>query len=352
MTRLMMILALVAACGKDPGSSEMPVDGNGSGSGSGSADAKVGSHGDLSLGCKAPVPAGAKVAAAPKPYAGTCPTIPQTTTQDVAIMTSGNQRKFWIVLPTNLDPNEELPVLFLWHWLGGSAQDFFDKGNVQAAVDEQRFIAVIPQAKGDLQFTWPATNLDSAARLEEDATFFDDMLSCVSAQFHVDPNCVSSTGVSAGALWTDQLVGARGDWIASFMSLSGGTGGTAIKPWKAPTHKMPGFVLWGGATDSCGSGLLNFGMISQNLEMNMVSGGHFLVECIHNCGHSVPPFEAPAMSTQFKALWQFGLDHPFWLDPGESPYQNGLPADMPPWCGIGMGGSTPRTGTCVESSEC
>src|SRR5262245_36002353 len=124
------------------------------------------------------------------------------------------------------------------------------------------------------------------------------------------------------------------------MSLSGGVGGTAIKPWKAPEHKMPGFVLWGGSTDSCGSGLLNFGAISQTLETQMVQGGHFLVECIHNCGHSVPPFEASGGSSAFKSLWQFGLDHPFWLDPGESPYTSGLPTDMPAWCGMGMGGAT------------
>jgi predicted esterase len=348
--RVVWLLLAVGACGKDDPGTGTQID-------SGTmmtVDAKTtGGHGDISMGCKLAPPMGAKLAAAPKPYAGTCPTIPKATTQDVVIMSSGAMRKFWIVVPTNFDMTEELPVIFLWHWLGGSAQDFFDRGAVQVAVDEQRFIAVIPQAKGDLQFTWPATNLDSQARLEEDAKFFDDMLSCVSAQFTVDANCVSSVGVSAGALWTAQLVGARGDWLSSFMSLSGGVGGQAIKPWKAPAHKMPGFVLWGGSTDSCGSGLLNFGAISQTLEMSMIMGGHFLVECVHNCGHSVPPFEAPMGSSTFKSLWQFGLDHPFWLDPGESPYMNsGLPADMPPWCGKGMGGATPRTGVCVDASEC
>jgi hypothetical protein len=173
----------------------------------------------------------------------------------------------------------------------------------------------------------------------------------VSAQFNVNANCVSSAGVSAGALWTDQLVGVRGDWISSFMSLSGGTGGVAIKPWKEPAHKLPGFVLWGGTTDSC-AGLLNFQDISHDLEMNLTTNGHFFLECVHNCGHSVPPFVAPAGESTFKSLWQFGLDHPFWLYPGESPYETGLPADLPEWCGVGMGGATPRTGTCIDQSQC
>src|SRR5262245_14623670 len=170
-----LTIAFVFACngggGGNPGD-----DGSGK---DGSTD--DGGH-DLALGCKAAPPGGAKLAAAPKPYAGTCPTIPAVTTQDIVIMSSGNARKFWVVVPADFQPQEKLPVIFLWHWLGGSAQDFFDRGSVQEAVDQQRFIAVIPQAKGDLQFTWPATALDSAARLDEDAQFFDDMLSCVSSQ--------------------------------------------------------------------------------------------------------------------------------------------------------------------------
>src|SRR5688500_14008920 len=136
----------------------MGEDAGGGGSGSGSGTI------DLSLGCKADPPPGAKLAAAPKTYAGTCPALPMTTTQDVTITSSGNARKFWIVVPEDLQPDEKLPIIFLWHWLGGEAQDFFERGEVQMAVNTQRFLAVIPQAKGDLQFTWPATNLDSAAR--------------------------------------------------------------------------------------------------------------------------------------------------------------------------------------------
>ena len=347
--RDLAVICVLAAC---HGGSTGPMNNGGDdGQQQTGSDAKSGGH-DLSMGCKGTPPPGAKLAAAPKTYAGTCPTLSTTsTTMDAVITSSGNQRKFWVVVPANLQSSEKPPVIFLWHWLGGSAMDFYDQGSVQAAADEQRFIAVIPQAKGDLQFTWPATALDSQAREDEDLTFFDDMLSCVSQQFTINQNCVSSAGVSAGALWTDQLVGARGEYLSSFMSLSGGTGGLAIKPWKEPDHKLPAFVLWGGPTDVCG-GLLNFGDISHDLETHLTMGGHFFLECVHNCGHAVPPFEAPPMESKFKSLWQFGLDHPFWLDPGESPYSSSLPGDLPTWCGVGMGGATPRTGTCTDTNKC
>ncbi len=320
--------------------------------GSGASSTGAGGMQDLSMGCAADPPAGATLAAPPKPYTGgTCPVFPQVTTQDVVIQSSGGARSFWLVVPSNLDPNEKLPVIFLWHWLNASPGSFFDKGEVQAAVDEQRFLAIIPAEKGDLTFTWPYSAIDSAARLEEEGVFFDDMLSCVSEQFNVNSNCVASTGVSAGALFTDQLVGIRGDWIASFMSLSGGTGGVAVKPWTAPAHKMPGFVLWGGPTDSC-FGILNFEQASKDLEDHLTSDGHFFLECIHNCGHAVPPFEPPPGSSKFKALWQFALDHPFWAKPGQSPYLSGLPADLPPWCGIGQGSAVPASGPCPDPPGC
>jgi predicted esterase len=323
-----------------------PTSGPGGSGGSGSGGSPP------LLGCGSEPPPGAPLAAAPKPYAGTCPEIPLVSTQqDIVIESSGNQRAFWVVVPENLQPDEKLPVMFLWHWLGGDAADFYERGEVQAATTEQRFIAVIPQKKGDLQFTWPYTNIDTQPRLDEELAFFDDMLSCVSAAFDVDSNCVSTVGVSAGALWSSQLVGQRDEYLSSFMSLSGGTGGLLIKPFTPPTHKMPAFVLWGGPTDNC-FGVMNFVETSGDLETQLDAGGHFFLECIHNCGHSVPPFEPPAGSSKFKALWQFALDHPFWYGPGDSPYNTDLPGDLPEWCAIGKGSATPRVGECTEEPGC
>jgi hypothetical protein len=293
------------------------------------------------------VPAGAAEASAPPAYAGTCPTLVAGSN---AIQSSGNARAFLLALPKDLAPNENPPLVFLWHWLGGDAEGFYDKAQVQAAVDAQRFIAVLPQKKGDLQFVWPATNLDSAGRMDEEAKFFDDMLACVSAQFSTNKNCVSSVGVSAGALWTDQLIGMRGDYLSSFISLSGGTGGIAIKPFKAPNHKLPGIVLWGGPTDNCAN-LLSFEALSHDMEDHLTQDGHFFLECIHNCGHSEPPFSGT--TSTYQGLWDFVFDHPFWLGKGQSPYlDTGLPASLPAWCGIGKGSATPRTGECTSGSQC
>lgn len=268
------------------------------------------------------------------------------------LASSGVDRELILVLPEGHDATVPAPLFFLWHWLGGDAQDFLDQGAVQQAADELGFIAVIPEAKGDLQFTWPMYAGVSQARIDEDLVFFDDMLACVAEQLAVNESCIASTGVSAGALFTAAtLAGQRGDRLSSIVSLSGGTGGV-IQAWGAPEHAMPALVLWGGATDTC-AGLLSFETLSKDLEAGLEAGGHFTLECIHNCGHSVPPFDPPAGEPAFLPMWRFMLDHPYWLEPGQSPYTSeGLPAGTPEWCAIGAGNAEPRVGECPFPSQC
>ncbi|MGE0789391.1 MAG: hypothetical protein AB7S26_27200 [Sandaracinaceae bacterium] len=302
----------------------------------------------ISIGtCADPAPPGTP---SPDPlpvYAGTCPAlVPGTNT----IASSGNDREFILVLPEVLDPTERLPVIFMWHWLGGSASAFVERGEVQDAANELRFIAVVPEEKGDQPTRWPflVPPASSDARVDEEVRFFDDMLACVGAQFNVNEQCVSSAGVSAGALWTAQLAQRRSRHLSSFLSLSGGVGtGSFLQPvreWDGAEHAMPALVLWGGPTDFCG---VDFNGASMALEDGLTSDGHFMVECIHNCSHAQPPLDRTAGMSIFNALWRFALDHPYWLPPGVSPWTSGgLPPGTPDWCDIGPGSATIRTGMC------
>jgi hypothetical protein len=314
------------------------------------SDAPYGPAAIAAASCASPPPAGAPKPPAPKAYSGgTCPMLAAGKN---SITSSGNPRSFLLAVPANLMPGEQLPVIFLWYWLKGSSQDFYNVGDVQAAVDQQRFLAVIPDAKGDLFYNWPFTVDDPEKRVDEELTFFDDMLSCVSAQFDVNAGCVSTVGVSAGALFTDQLVGARSEYFSSFVSLSGGvaypTPTKLLRPWTPPAHQMPALVLWGGPEDVCL--LIEFQPASQELEQDLDQACDFLVECVHNCGHSEPPFTAAQGLSTYAALWEFALDHPYWLPTGTSPYTtHGLPPGMPTWCAIGAGNAVPRTGPCNGS---
>ncbi len=316
-----------------------------------STTAATGETGDLDmLLCGNAPPDGAEVAPPIPAFGGICPTIELGFLEGEKeapneIMTAGGPRRFAVVAPEDVGEDEILPVIFMWHWLGGSAHNFYERSEVESAVQELRFVAVIPESKDDVLFKWPFTALDTPERLEEEFAFFDDMLGCVDELFPIDVNCVSSTGVSAGALFTAQLAGGRGQHLSSIMSLSGGVGGV-VKPWTSSEHTMPAMVLWGGPKDFCVA--VDFDETSQELEKGLDEDGHFVVECVHNCQHSTPPFDAPMGFPTFAPLWMFALDHPYWLADGDSPYAEagGLPLGYPEWCAIGVGSSEIRVGEC------
>ena len=261
------------------------------------------------------------------------------------ITSGGAQRTFIVFRPTTVAPGEKLPVIFLWHWLGGSPEDMGTKLEVQTAVDARRFIGVVPAPKGDALFRWPFEATQSAGRVEEEAAFFDDMLACIGAALPVNKECVSSVGVSAGALWTGQLGSVRSTRLASMVVLSGGTGGV-VRGWSTAAHRLPALVLWGGPDDMYPKNvpIMNFQNASKNLIGALTTDGHYLVECAHNCGHAVPPFDVPPPpALVFDPVWRFVLDHPYWLATAKSPYAGKpLPAAYPAWCGQGQGSAVAR----------
>ncbi len=290
---------------------------------------------------------------------GTCPMLaPGMNT----LMTMGGPRRFLLAVPARQDRSRPSPLVFIWHWLGGSASSVVNNAMVQPIADALGMIVAVPEKKTDLAIripiinrdfdpAWPYLNTHSAARVEEEARFFDDMVACVHARYNVNENCISSAGVSAGALWTTQLMQVRSTRLSSVVILSGGIGpatSTGIidaRGWTAPPRAVPALVAWGGPIDQCA---LNFNTASRSLENRLRAGGHFFEECVHNCGHTVPPVEDQVMG--LRVLLRFALDHPYWLRAGESPYlHDGLPAGTPAWCAIGLGRATPRTGMCPSA---
>jgi hypothetical protein len=315
--------------------------------------------------CDKPAPAGSPAPVMPPMPAAGCPTLHNGVN---ALTSTGHSREFILVVPEGLMATEHPPVLFMWHWIGGSANSFLTKGEVQQAADQQRFIAVIPKDKGatiigtSFDTRWPFDITQSSPRMTEEFTFFDDMLACVEHQYTINEQCISSVGVSAGALFTDQLAQARSQTLASFISLSGGTGATWIKSWAGAARKLPGVVLWGGDGPpqmdgnkdilGCAGIGMDFSVASRNLESELSAEGHFIVECRHNCGHVEPPLDPLPGQSKYAGMWEFALNHPYWLPAGQSPFlDHGMPPSMPAWCSIGAGTSTPRTGAGCPAAE-
>ena len=154
---------------------------------------------------------------------------------------------------------------------------------------------------------------------EADLALFDDMRTCLSQSLEVDLFRVSTTGFSAGALWTTFLTLRRADVLATAMLFSGGT--EPAVTYQTPARPLPMFLAWGGPDDTY-NGMLSFAETTANLSSELQEDGHFLVHCDHGYGHTVP----------------YGLigDVPTWLLAhrfGEpSPFESGDLSELASYC--------------------
>ncbi len=255
-------------------------------------------------------------------------------TENTGFLSSGNERSFRLLVPESYDGSTPMPLVFAWHWLNASSDSFISQGEMESAVEQMDFIAVFPDDIEDAYlFNWPFFEVDDA---EQELVFFEDLLACVSEQYTIDPAQVHGIGVSAGGLWLTYLsTTERVQHFASIMTLSGGLGeayGFWEMDWQPQERKFPALVLNGGDSDWFG---IDFHAASERYAAALLEDGHFVVTCEHTEGHAMPPMEPPVKGqTTFYALWQFMLDHPYSLDAGESPYEDGLPDFFPEWCGL------------------
>lgn len=279
---------------------------------------------------------------------GQCPALTGGPTSDAGLnpsfATGAQHRQFRLIVPSNYDPNgtDRWPLLFAWHWLGGSSDQMVHEGELELSAERYRFLVVVPdqaRVNGDggviNAFTWPFI---PTVNTEPERVFFDDMLACVTGQYRVDPARVHGMGVSAGGLWiTDLMSTPRAEHFASIAVLSGGLGqlpSAMLRMQYTPEpNKYPAIVLWGGPTDHF---VIDFEDASFRLRDALTDDGHFIVTCTHDRGHMLPPLVAPGPGeSKFAFVWNFFSDHPYGLAPATSPWiAAGLPASAPSWCTI------------------
>lgn len=223
------------------------------------------------------------------------------------------EREFELVLPA--EP-EGAPVVFAWHWLGGSARQILNFGGFRDFAANHGAIVIAPETRG-LPYEWDSFEGEGSA----DLVFFDDMLSCVAQQYGADLSRVYTTGMSAGGLWTVTLTHHRAEWLAASAPLSGGA---TEYEWSAAAP-VPVMLTWGGPSDTYGSGAQKFSFNDYSLLLadQLEEAGHFQVHCVHDEGHTLPPG-----GTEY--LWTFFEAHP--QDVGTSPWVDGLPDSLPEWC--------------------
>lgn len=223
-----------------------------------------------------------------EPSAGDCPTFAETGA--MTLTSGGKERKVRVYFPE--DRPAGMPLVFAWHWLGGSAREIEAAMDLEAFATEQQAVVVIPEASGDHAYEW-----DFLGEGADDLALFDDLRTCLYRELAIDPYRVSATGMSAGGLWTTKLSIERGDALSTVLVFSGGT--EPIVPYETPAAKFPALLVWGGESDMYGQ--LSFDTTMRAYADALVADGHYVIACDHGRGHTLPPETADLVATWLPA---------------------------------------------------
>ena len=264
------------------------------------------------------------------PGIATCPALKA----GVNTFTSAERtRRFTVVLPepstaTGMPAEitqESLPVVLLYHGVGGEMAGILGDTGFDKLVGPERFILVVPESERDSagkpvsQTEWAYSVEAATGDDNADLVFFDDMVKCVSAQYKTNAKRLYITGMSGGGMMTVFTSFARSAVIAAAAPFSGGY------LFKFPTlaNKFPEMVTWGGATDAAFS--QNFNTFALALIPALKADGQFSIQCNHGTGHKWPA-AMTAADWAFLKNYAQGAANPIFTDP--------LPAVFPSYCTV------------------
>lgn len=238
---------------------------------------------------------------------GACPDL--SSSGQTTMTSNGEEREFYVFFPPDAGP--DLPVVFYWHPLGGTARMMVDYLDLEQVAEDNNVVIVVPNALDSNPFEW--NFVAGEAEAADDLALFDDLRSCLSEQRAIDLRRVYSTGMSAGGLWTTFLSIHRGDALASILVMSGGTGN--MVQYSTPAGEpFPALLVWGGPTDIFDGGVIqiDFTDTTAAFSEQLRTDGHFVMECEHTRGHDLPP-DAIDMTVDWLLPHVYGETSP-WKD--------------------------------------
>ena len=195
---------------------------------------------------------------------------------DNAFTSNGQSRDVQVRLPA--DP-VGAPVVFVWHFLGGSPNEMLDWMGTDR-LTAHGYIVIAPASRQLPNTEWL---LLGSPEDNPDVALFDELLSRVTAQYGVDRGHVYATGFSAGGLFTTYLTMNRAEVLAATAPFSGGAPESS---YTAPSTELPVMITWGGPGDSYGG--FSFADASQAFAEALFADGHEVIECEHSSGHWLP----------------------------------------------------------------
>ncbi len=233
---------------------------------------------------------------------GDCPKF--KTGGDQSMTVDGVDREIVAYWPKQ--PDGPVGLMFAWHGLGDSADNFSDALDLETLARQNNMLVVAPYSLNPLLVTW-----DYLSGGGNDLLLVDDVRACADQAFDLDLNRVVSTGFSFGALWTTFLTMERSDVFSGTLTFSGGTGPAVGMSYSTPATAIPVLVAWGGEDDGYDAGMIqvNFEETSLDFAEGLEGDGHTVVRCDHGLGHSLP-FDWDVAVTEFLFVQSFGTPSP------------------------------------------
>jgi predicted esterase len=156
---------------------------------------------------------------------------------------------------------------------------------------------------------------------EQDAPVVDQVVACAMAQATIDTRRIHAIGFSAGAMYAIYLALARGDYLASVISYSGGLTDPQQVTQQDPTNHVAALLSYGRM--DLDVVVLSFPQQSITWFDLYHAQGYFSLLCDHQGGHMIPD-ELPPLASRFFT------DHPYRVSP--EPYATSIPSVYPSYC--------------------
>jgi polyhydroxybutyrate depolymerase len=134
-----------------------------------------------------------------------------TTTGPCTLNVGGVDRQFYVVLPTNYDASTPVPLVFTWHGLNGTAQQFLPGTymggsggfyGIRSGLPNAIYVTSqgLPSGMNDsgTDYGWPNTN-------GRDVNFTKAMLDWFQTNFCIDKSRIFSAGMSYGGMMSNTL---------------------------------------------------------------------------------------------------------------------------------------------------
>ena len=245
------------------------------------------------------------------------PSNPQTITVTDSTGASA-ARQFYVSIPADYDPTKAYPLVFAWHYAGGTAATLAGTGfsggyyGVQPKLPEAIYVAGqgLDSTPGDDTTSgWPNTN-------GGDLAFFDALVPWLESKLCVDTTRLMSTGMSYGGIMTDLLGCQRPDVLRAVAVMSGALYSFG-RSSACKSHDVAAWITHGTAdttVDISGDETARDQFLADNhcgattsavdpspcTSYDGCDSGYPVVWCpVDGEGHTIPSFAAAAIATFF-----------------------------------------------------